>query len=119
MCRPSVCLVALILALLPGGAMAELYGAISYSTSTGMAGTAWNFQTGSLAETEAYHNCGYNDCDTLVVFTQCGAIAVGDGYVYGYGYDRSLNRASNIALQNCDGYTSNCQITAAFCNDGY
>lgn len=84
-----------------------------------MAGTAWNFETGMLAETEAYNNCGAEDCDTLVVFSQCGALAVGDGYAYGYGYDLSLSVATDTALANCNGYTGNCEVTAAFCNEGY
>ena len=64
--------------LLPGPALAEgLFAAIAFSPATGMSGTAWNFQTQALAETEAYNTCGSKDCDTVVVFQQCGAIAFG------------------------------------------
>lgn len=110
---------ALFIALLPGTALADLYAAIAYSTTTGKAGTAWNYDSQSLAETEAYSQCGVEDCDTVLWFTQCGAIAVGDGFGYGTGYDLSLATATDTALQNCDGFAANCQITAAFCNEGY
>ena len=118
--RRHVLPLALVIATaLPGIASAELYAAIAFSPSTGMSGTAWNFDTQTLAETEAYYQCGQEDCDTVTVFTQCGAIAVGDGYGYGFGYDLSLATATDTALANCDGYTTSCEITAAFCNEGY
>lgn len=99
--------------------MAELYGSISYSRSTGMSGMSWNYANADDAANEAFYNCGYNDCETLMVFTECGAIAVGDGYGFGYAYKRSLDNAINTALQQCGKYSNNCQITASFCNDGY
>lgn len=96
-----------------------LYAAIAFSPATGRAGSSWNFDTTVLAETEANLQCGAADCYTAVVFQECGAIAVGDGYGMGYGLDPSQDKASALALQSCTEYTSNCQITAAFCNDGY
>ena len=107
-------------AVLPGAVLAEgLFAAIAFSPSTGMSGTAWNFETAGLAETEAYHQCGYEDCGTVVVFQHCGAIAVGRELYYGYGYALSSATAIDIALQNCEARTINCEITAAFCNEGY
>lgn len=117
--RFSFAVAALTVTLLPAVAQTDVYAAIAFSPSTGKAGTAWNFATQGMAETEAYAQCGYDDCDTVVWFTQCGAIAVGDGFGYGYGYDLSIDTAVTVALQNCDGYTTNCEITAAFCNEGY
>lgn len=108
-----------IAAALPSMAAAELYAAIAFSPSTGISGTSWNFDTQNLAETEAYAQCGQEDCDTVTVFTQCGAIAVGDGYGYGFGSDLSLANATDTALANCDGFTTSCEVTAAFCNEGY
>jgi len=106
-------------AALPGMASAELFAAIAFSPSTGATGTAWNYDTGLLAETEAYYQCGQEDCDTVVVFTQCAAIAVGRELYYGYAYDPSQANAIEMALQQCDARTINCEITAAFCNEGY
>ncbi len=112
-------LAALCLAAMPGLASAELFAAIAYSPATGMAGTAWNFDTQTLAETEAGFNCGSADCGTIVVFTQCGAIAVGDGNAYGFSSAGSLAAATEGAMSSCDGFTTSCEITAAFCNDGF
>jgi hypothetical protein len=106
--------------LVPGASFAEgLYAAIAFSPATGQSGTSWNYETSMLAETEAYLQCGAEDCDTVVVFQQCGAIAVGRELYYGYGYDLSSATAIETALQQCDALTTNCEITAAFCNDGY
>ena len=110
--------IALLLAALP--AQAEgLFAAIAFSPATGMSGGAWNHATETLAETEAYGQCGAEDCDTVLVFQQCGAIAVGDGFGMGYGSDLSTATANDLALQNCDSYTTNCAITMSFCNEGY
>ena len=117
--RIRTALVALGVVLLPGAALAELFAAIAFSPATGKSGTAWNYETQSLAETEAFAQCGVDDCGTVLWFNQCGAIAVGDGYGYGTGYDLSLDAATTTALQYCDQYAANCQVTAAFCNDGY
>lgn len=114
----SLSLVAVFVTFLPGAALAELYAAIAFSPSTGYSGTSWNFSSQGAAEDEAYAQCGYTDCGTVLWFTQCGAIAVGDGYGYGTGYAPALSTATDTALQNCYGYADNCEITAAFCNDG-
>lgn len=106
--------------LLAGTAQAsDLFAAIAFSPTSGQAGSAWNFETALLAETEAYLQCGSEDCYTAVIFNQCGAIAVGDGYGMGYGQDLSSATAIDLALSSCSEYTTNCQITAAFCNEGY
>ena len=107
-------------AALSAPAMAEgLFGAIAFSPSTGQAGSAWNNDTGTLAETEAYLQCGSEDCYTAVIFQQCAAIAVGDGNGMGFAADLSSAVAADTALANCAEYTSNCEIIASFCNEGY
>ena len=107
-------------ALAAGPALAEgLYAAIAVSESTGKAGSAWNYDTEALAETEAYWQCGQEDCQTAIIFQQCGAIAVGDGYGWGAASDLSSAVAIDTALEICTQNTSNCEITAAFCNEGY
>jgi hypothetical protein len=104
----------------PVAAQAEgLFAAIAFSPGTGMSGTAWNYDTSGLAEAEAGAQCGQGDCATVLVFQHCGAIAVGDGFGYGYGADLSQSSAIDIAMQNCAGFTTGCEVTAAFCNEGY
>ena len=106
--------------LQPFAVQAEgLFAAIAFSPSSGQAGSAWNFDTDILAETEAYLQCGREDCYTAVIFDQCGAMAVGDGYGMGYAKDASSAGAIDMALQSCAKFTTNCQVTSAFCNEGY
>lgn len=101
-------------------AMAEgLFGAIAFSPSSGKVGTAWNNDTADLAETEAYLQCGSEDCYTAVVSQQCAAIAVGDGHGMGFASDASSAAVAETALAKCASYTSNCEVTASFCNDGF
>ena len=110
----------LVFSLGAGAALAEgPYAAIAFSPTTGQAGSSWNFDTEILAETEAFLQCGKDDCYTAVIFNDCGAIAVGDGYGMGYGHDVTSDKASALALGSCTEFTTNCQITAAFCNEGY
>jgi hypothetical protein len=111
--------VALASALTAGAAQAELFAAIAFSPSSGQAGSAWNYDSAALAETEAYLQCGSEDCYTAVVFSQCGAIAVGDGFGMGFGHDQSVGKSEELALGSCDQFTTNCQITASFCNEGF
>lgn len=115
-----IALLAAPMAVTGAGASAEgLYAAIAFSPSTGLSGSAWNFDTDALAETEAYGQCGVDDCYTAVVFQQCGAIAVGDGYGMGFAADLSSATAQDTALASCSEFTTNCQVTASFCNEGY
>jgi hypothetical protein len=111
----AVCALMLATPMLAEG----LYAAIAFSQSSGQTGSAWNYETEMLAETEAYWQCGSEDCDTVVIFQQCGAIAVGDGYGMGFAADLSSAVAQDQALANCESQTTNCEITASFCNEGY
>jgi hypothetical protein len=96
-----------------------LYAAIAFSPSTGLSGSAWNFDSDGDAQAEAATQCGVDDCYTAVVFQQCGAIAVGDGYGMGFAEGGAVSTAETTALASCDQYTTNCQITASFCNEGF
>ena len=99
--------------------MAEgLFGAIAFSPSTGKVGGGWNFAAQTEAASEAVVQCGADDCDTVVVFPICAAVAVGDGYGMGFSADASVARSEETALQNCDGFTTNCLVTMSFCNEG-
>ena len=122
MTRPLLPLFAstcLMLAVTTTAQAEGLYAAIAISPSTGIAGTATNFETETLAETEAYQQCGSEDCDTALVFQQCGAIAVGQGHGWGAASDLSSATAIDNALDICGENDSGCEITAAFCNEGY
>jgi hypothetical protein len=114
-----LCAAAAVLALGAGpGAAQELFAAIAFSASTGKAGASWNYGTGAEAEGEAVAQCGVDDCAPVMVFGQCGAIAVGDGYGMGYAADTSTAVADEKALANCNGFTTNCAVTMSLCNEG-
>lgn len=117
--------IAVVLALaagLAGGvapAMADgLFGAIAFSPSTGKVGGGWNFAAEGDASSEAVAQCGVEDCQTVVTFPSCGAVAVGDGYGMGFSSDASVEQSEAAALANCDGFTTNCLVTMSFCNEG-
>ena len=100
-------------------AMAEaLFGAIAFSPSTGKVGGGWNFVAEPDATSEAAVQCGVDDCDTVVAFPNCAAVAVGDGYGMGFSADKSVEKSEETALANCDGFTTNCLVTMSFCNEG-
>ncbi len=108
---------ALTLPVAAGSAMADkLFGAIAFSPSTGKVGGGWNFAAKKDAKTEAINQCGVDDCDAVVTFPNCGAVAVGDGYGMGFSADKSVARSEEVALAKCDGFTSNCLVTLSFCN---
>ena len=109
-----------LLAIATGpAAAADLFAAIAFSAATGKAGAAWNYATGGEAEAEAVGQCGVEDCGSVMVFDQCGAIAVGDGFGMGYAADSSTAVADEKALANCDGFTTNCTVTMSLCNEGF
>ncbi len=115
----AVVICALAVAGISAPVMADnLFGAIAFSASTGKVGGGWNFAGKTEATTEAVSQCGVGDCDAVVVFPACGAVAVGDGYGMGFSADKSVAKAEETALTNCTGYTANCLITMSFCNEG-
>ena len=97
---------------------AKLYGAIAFSPSTGKFGQGHDFASKDEASTEAVSQCGEGDCEAVVVFPNCGAVAVGDGFGMGFSADKSVAKSEETALANCNQYTTNCLITTSFCNEG-
>ena len=109
---------AVVLSLGTAPAMAEkVFGAIAFSASTGKFGWVKNTAQKGDAQAEAVIQCGVDDCDTVVVFPHCAALSVGDGFGMGFSADKSVAKAEETALAQCDGFTSNCIISASFCND--
>ena len=112
-------LLAMITALAAMPAAADtLFGAIAFSPSTGKVGSGYNFASKGEASGESVKQCGVGDCAAVVVFPNCGAVAVGDGLGMGFSADKSVAKSEETALANCTGYTSNCLITMSFCNEG-
>ena len=95
-----------------------LFGAIAFSPSTGKVGAGWNFSSKQDASADSVARCGVGDCSAVVVFPNCGAVAVGEGFGMGFSADQSVAKAEETALANCSGYTANCLIVQSFCNEG-
>jgi len=112
--------IGLVLSLTAAPALADgLFAAIAFSPVTGQSGGSWNYDSEAAAKTEAFASCGAEDCDTVLVFQQCGAIAVGDGFGMGFAADQSSATAQDIATANCTEFTSGCVVTLSFCNEGF
>ena len=105
-------------ALASPAAADKLFGAIAFSVSTGKVGSGYNFASKGEASVEAVTQCGVGDCAAVVVFPNCGAVAVGDAFGMGFSANKSVAKSEETALANCSGYTSNCLITMSFCNEG-
>lgn len=91
-------------------ALADNYGAIAYSQSTGRFGYAGDYGSRGSAERAALDGCGDGTCKVVLWFMNaCGALATGnDGY--GTGWSTSRRTAINIAMSNCNKYTSHCSL---------
>lgn len=110
------CAVSLSLGAAP--AMADkVFGAIAFSASTGKFGWVKNSPDKGAAQSDAVAGCGVDDCDTVVVFPACAALSVGDGFGMGFSADKSVTKAEETALTQCDGFTTNCIISTSLCND--
>ncbi len=57
------------------------------------------------------------DCRAVVAFAHCGALSVGDNFGMGFSADNTVAKAEETALASCDGFTTNCIVSASFCND--
>ncbi len=88
-------------------ANATSYGAFAY-TVTGMWGRSHNEATAGVAQQVALNACGYSDCQVLVTFTGCGAVAE-NGFVRGSGYGDNLAVAEQNALNEVGGWIANYQ----------
>jgi serine/threonine-protein kinase len=103
--------------LAPAGAVAQNYGAIAYSPSTGADGWAFDYPSRAVAERNALQDCRKyaDDCAIQLWFRDaCGALAVGDnGYGTGWGTDRRI--AESYAIQTCRKYTSKCAVRRWVC----
>ena len=109
---------ALFVTMSAAPAMAEgLFGAIAFSPSTGQYGWAKNQSAEDGASAEAVSGCGVDDCNAVVTFPNCAALSVGDGYGMGFSKAESIADAEGAALASCDGFTTNCIVSASVCND--
>ncbi|HEY6259812.1 MAG TPA: DUF4189 domain-containing protein [Xanthobacteraceae bacterium] len=106
-----------VLALMPWStrAMADNYGAIAFSQSTGAHGYSNDYRTRAAAERRALEECG-RDCEVVLWFVNaCGALATGDDNGYGTGWAGGRRAAEAIALSACHSNATNCGILRWVC----
>ena len=109
-----------VLTLLAGPALADSYGAIAYSPSTGAAGWSYAYNSRGDAETAARRNCdsSANDCRIAIWFRNgCGAVAVGNrgGWGSGWAYDR--HGAQRQSIRSCRKQTGSCRVIRWQCSE--
>jgi serine/threonine-protein kinase len=109
---------ALSMMAVPALAMADSYGAISYSPTTKSYGWSHDYNSQREAENAANEACydRADDCQVAVWFRDaCGAVAAGDR---GWGADWGNNKrqARRKALSQCEEVSGNCQIIHAQCS---
>lgn len=95
----------------------DTYGAIAYSSSTGVFGKTTMRPDRATAESIAIGNCGEWDCKAVVwVRNACAAFAVGLGNAYGWAWDVVPANAEMNAIAECSARTSNCAIVTSICS---
>ena len=102
-----------------GPALADSYGAITYSPSTGALGWSNANDNRGDAETVARRNCdsSADDCRIAIWFRNgCSAVAVGHrgGWGSGWGYDN--REAQRQAIGNCGRQTGTCRVIRWQCS---
>lgn len=101
-------------------ANSPLWGAITYSESTGIVGWAWAYASQEIAEAVALRKCkdaGANDCYVAINVSggRCAALARGDNRGAGWSRGNSVAEAERNALVYCSQRTTNCQVINQGC----
>jgi Domain of unknown function (DUF4189) len=97
--------VATTVALAPAAGANDPWGAIAY-TVTGWWGRSQEYPTSGAAQQAALNSCAYSDCQVLVTFNACGAVAA-NGFVRAGGYGNNLAAAMQDALRKAGGWIDN------------
>lgn len=97
---------------------AASYGAIAFSPRNGAFGYSYNYGTRDEAEARALRECRVRGggCRLMVWFRNaCGALAVGEGYAYGWAWASSRGEARGRAMEECRARTRGCDIRVLVC----
>ncbi|GAA6140786.1 DUF4189 domain-containing protein [Hydrogenophaga sp. 5NK40-0174] len=98
-------LVAATAALSACGGNDDLYGAIAYSSDTGVAAGAYNYETSVEAANAAMSKCG-TGCALVLQFDgedTCGAFVASSNGQWGVGADDNKSDAIEKATRSCEG----------------
>lgn len=108
---------AIVLLAGAGSSLADNYGAIAFSPSSGAHGYSYDFSSRRQAETRAMNECRSRGrgCQIAVWYVNaCGAVATGSNG-WGSAWAGSRQAAERRAVQECSGYTRNCQVLVWSC----
>jgi hypothetical protein len=100
-----------------GYALADNYGAIAYSPSTGAHGYSYDFPSRGQAETRALAECRARGrgCKIAVWYVNaCGALATGSNG-WGSAWAGTRSAAESRAVRQCARFTRNCRVLAWSC----
>ncbi len=95
----------LTLGLSACGGNDDLYGAIAYSSSTGVVAGAYNYESSTEAVNAALSKCG-TGCALVLQFEEedtCGAFVNSPNGQWGVGTDDSKSGAVDKAVRSCEG----------------
>ena len=103
----------------PQGRWVTKWGAIAIDETVGTFGAVKNFASKRLATKAAVAACKANGgmrCETrLSYYNQCAVLSWGDAF-YSARSEATIELASKVASQKCDGLTKNCKIVYADCS---
>ena len=111
----TIAALAMVFAITPS--LAEQYGAIAYSPSSGARGYAYDYPSRRQAEQRALQECRANGrgCQIAVWYVgACGAVAAGSNG-WGSAWGSSRQAAESRALRQCSQYTNNCSVRTWSC----
>jgi hypothetical protein len=97
---------------------AEYYGALAYSNTTGAFGDSRDYPSRSQAEDKAMSECSKRGkgCKLLITLrNECGALATGKNYGYGFAAAVTRGEAEQVALKYCRKNASDCKIAVWVC----
>jgi len=103
-------------------AMAQGWGAIAFSPSTGATGYTWDNVNEVDAELRALQFCDQNagDCESAITFRNaCGAVAWGKNGGWGSGWDTDEESARQVAMNECSLRDDGCRIMRWQCSGNY
>ena len=101
----------------------DLFGAISYSPSSGVYGSSSNYPTRSTAKNKAHMVCelesNSDDCETIISFKNaCGALANKGKTIFAAAIADTLDTAELKALEECNKKiegSRECTVTYSVC----
>lgn len=115
-----VVLVTSICVLCPTPVIAkDKYGAIAYSHPEGVCSTSNDYDSKEGAERRALEVCrqsGGTKCQILTSHkNKCGAVAVGDGGIFGWAWSSTKKNARERAMSQCTKRGPGCKVLCEVC----